>query len=138
MKVTIFHDIILVKSLAFVPFRSLAMYFLQFIISYGDERNFPVCYHSVLPLDNIGKYFAIVKQQVIFQISQILTTDAILIYPMPVTFYEASHKREITNEEKMSSVTVSHFNLSLPVLNFQLNELAYQQHYQKKHDTQKE
>jgi len=41
-KVTIFHDIFLVKSLAFVPFRLLAMYFLHFVISYSDEQNFPV------------------------------------------------------------------------------------------------
>ncbi len=61
-KVTIFHDIFLVKSLAFIPFRLLAMYFLHFVISYSDERNFPVCYRSVSPLDNIGKYFAIVKR----------------------------------------------------------------------------
>jgi hypothetical protein len=61
MKVMIFYDIFLVKSLAFVPFRLLAMYFLHFIISYGDERNFPVGYRTVSPLDNIGKYFAIVK-----------------------------------------------------------------------------
>jgi hypothetical protein len=61
MKVMIFHDIFSVKSLAFIPFRLLAMYFLHFVISYGDDRNFPVCYHSVLPLDNIGKYFTMVK-----------------------------------------------------------------------------
>ncbi len=52
----------LVKSLAFVPFRSLVMYFLHFVILYGDKWNFPVCYLSVSPLDNIGKYFAIVKR----------------------------------------------------------------------------
>ncbi len=62
MKVMIFHNIFLVKSLAFVPFRLLAMYFLHFVISYNDERNFPVCYRTVSPLDNIGKYFAIVKR----------------------------------------------------------------------------
>jgi hypothetical protein len=61
MKATIFHDIFLVKSLAFIPFRSLAMYFLHCIISYREEQNFPVCFCTVLPLDNIGKYFAIVK-----------------------------------------------------------------------------
>jgi hypothetical protein len=61
MKVMIFQNIFSVKSLAFVPFCLLAMNFLHFVISYGDEQNFPVCYHTVLPLDNIGKYFAIVK-----------------------------------------------------------------------------
>ncbi len=50
-----------VKSLAFIPFHSIAMYFLHFVISYRDEQNFSVCYCTVLPLDNIGKYFAIVK-----------------------------------------------------------------------------
>ncbi len=72
-KVTIFHDIFLVKSLAFVPFRSLAMQFLYFVILYDDERNFPVCYRSILPLDNIGKYFAIAIVQVFHPISQILS-----------------------------------------------------------------
>jgi hypothetical protein len=62
MKATIFHDIFLVKSLAFVPFRLIAMSFLHFVISYRDEQNFSVCYRTVLPLDNIGKYFAIVKR----------------------------------------------------------------------------
>jgi hypothetical protein len=61
-KVTIFHDIFSVKSLPFVPFGSLAMYFLHFVILYGDKLNFPVCYHSVSPLDNISKYFAIIKR----------------------------------------------------------------------------
>jgi hypothetical protein len=60
-KVMIFHDIFSVKSLAFILFRSLAMYFLHFVILYSDKRNFPVCYCTVSPLDNIGKYFAIVK-----------------------------------------------------------------------------
>ncbi len=72
MKATIFHDIFLVKSLAFVPFHSIAMSFFHFVISYRDERNFSVCYCTVSPLDNIGKYFAIVKRLVIFPISQIL------------------------------------------------------------------
>jgi hypothetical protein len=75
MKAMIFHNIFLVKSLTFVPFRSIAKYFLHFVISYRDERNFSVCYHTVLPLDNIGKYFAIVKQKVIFPISQILICE---------------------------------------------------------------
>jgi hypothetical protein len=52
----------LVKSLAFVPFRSIAMYFLHFVISYSDKQNFSVCNCTILPLDNIGKYFAIVKR----------------------------------------------------------------------------
>ncbi len=51
MKATIFHNIFSVKSLAFVPFHSLAMYFLHFVISYRDEQNFPVCYCTVSPLD---------------------------------------------------------------------------------------
>jgi hypothetical protein len=46
---------------------------LHFVISYDDERNFPVCYRSVSPLDNIGKYFAITIVQVFRPISQILT-----------------------------------------------------------------
>ncbi len=71
-KATIFHDIFSVKSLAFMQFRLIAMYFLHFIILYCDKRNFSVCYCTVSPLDNIGKYFAIIKQQVIFPISQIL------------------------------------------------------------------
>jgi hypothetical protein len=61
-KAMIFHNIFSVKSLAFVPFHSTAIYFLHFVISYCDERNFSVCYCTVSPLDNIGKYFAIVKQ----------------------------------------------------------------------------
>ena len=50
-KVTIFHNILSVKSLAFVPFCLLAMYFLHFVILYGDKQNFPVCYCTVSPLD---------------------------------------------------------------------------------------
>jgi hypothetical protein len=61
-KATIFHDIFLVKSLAFIPFHSIAMYFLNFVISNHDEWNFSVCYCTISPQDNIGKYFAIVKQ----------------------------------------------------------------------------
>ncbi len=71
-KAMIFHNIFSVKSLTFVPFRSIAMYFLHFIISYHDKQNFSVCYCTVLPLDNIGKCFNIIKQKVIFSISQIL------------------------------------------------------------------
>jgi hypothetical protein len=39
----------------------IAMYFLHFVILYRDEQNFSVCYCTIVPLDNIGKYFAIVK-----------------------------------------------------------------------------
>ncbi len=60
-KPTIFHDIFSVKSLAFISFHSIMMYFLHFVISYRDEPNFSVCYCTVSPLDNIGKYFTIVK-----------------------------------------------------------------------------
>jgi hypothetical protein len=69
----IFHDIFLVKSLTFIPFHSIAMYFLHFIISYRDVQNFTVCYCTISPLDNICKYFAIVKRKVIFPILQILS-----------------------------------------------------------------
>jgi hypothetical protein len=62
MKAMIFHDIFSVKSLAFIPFCLIAMSFLHFIISYRDEQNFSVCYRTVSPLDNIGKYYAIVKR----------------------------------------------------------------------------
>jgi hypothetical protein len=65
MKVNESYDIpwyFLVRSLAFILFCSIAMYFLHFVISYCDEQNFSVCYCTVLPLDNIGKYFAIVKR----------------------------------------------------------------------------
>ncbi len=57
-------------SFCFVQLRW--MYYWHFIISYCDERNFSVCYHTNLPSGNIGKYFAIVKRKVIFPISQIL------------------------------------------------------------------
>jgi len=67
----------LVKSLAFVLFRWIAMYFLHFVISYCDEWNFSVCYCTVLPLNNIDKYFAIVKWKVIFPILQILRARSI-------------------------------------------------------------
>ncbi len=75
-KATIFHNIFLVKSLTFVPFCSLEMYFLHFVILYRDEWNFSVCYCTISPLDNIGKYFAIIKWKVIFPISQILKDNA--------------------------------------------------------------
>ncbi len=76
-KATIFHDIFLVKSLTFIRFCPIAMYYWHFIISYRDEWNFSVCYHTILPLDNIGKYFAIVKWKMIFPISQILKYKAL-------------------------------------------------------------
>jgi len=75
MKATIFQDIFLVKLLTFVLFRSIAMYFLHFIILYRDEWNFSVCYCTILPLDNIGKYFATICQhQTIDDISNIADT----------------------------------------------------------------
>jgi hypothetical protein len=73
-KATICHDIFSVKSLTFVPFHSIAMYYWHFVISYRDEQNCSVCYRTVLSLGNIGKYFDIIKQKVIFPISQLLTT----------------------------------------------------------------
>jgi hypothetical protein len=73
IKLPSFHDIFSVKSLTFVRFRSIAMYYWYFVISYRDKQNFSVCYCTVSPLCNIGKYFAIIKRKVIFPISQILT-----------------------------------------------------------------
>jgi hypothetical protein len=70
MKATIFHGIFSVKSLTFVPFHSIAKYYWHFMILYRDKQNFSVWYHTVSPLVNIGKYFAIVKQKEIFPISQ--------------------------------------------------------------------
>jgi hypothetical protein len=61
-KAMIFHDIFSVKSLAFILFRSIALHFLHFVISYRDEQNFSVYYCTILHLDNISKYFAIIKQ----------------------------------------------------------------------------
>jgi len=72
MKAMIFHGIFSVKSITFVPFHSIAMYYWNFMISYRDKQNFSVCYHTILPLGDIGKYFAIVKRKVISPISQIL------------------------------------------------------------------
>jgi hypothetical protein len=63
----------LVKSLTSTLFRSITLYYWHFVILYFDEQNFSVCYHTVLPLCNIGKYFAMVKTKVIFPTSQILT-----------------------------------------------------------------
>ncbi len=73
-KATIFHDIFSVKSLTFVPFRSIAIYYWHFIISYRDKQNFSACYCTILPLGNIGKYFTILKQKVIFPILQLLSS----------------------------------------------------------------
>ncbi len=69
----IFHNIFSVKSLTFVPFCSITKYYWHFMIFYCDKQNFSVCYRTILPLRDIGKYFAIIKQKVIFPISQILT-----------------------------------------------------------------
>jgi hypothetical protein len=73
MKAMIFHGVFFVKSLTFVPLRSIAMHYWHFVILYCDKQNFSVCYCTVLPLGDIGKYFAIVKQKVIRQLLQILT-----------------------------------------------------------------
>ncbi len=72
MKATITHGTFSVKSLIFIPFRSIAIYYWHFVISHCDKQNFSVCYCTVLPLGNIGKYFAIIKWKVIFPILQIL------------------------------------------------------------------
>jgi len=70
----IFHGIFSVKSLTFVPFPSIAKYYWHFVILYHDKQNFSVCYCTVSPLGDIGKYFAIVKWKVIFPILQILNS----------------------------------------------------------------
>ncbi len=62
MKALIFHSIFLVKSLTFVPFHSIGI----FMILYRDKQNFSVCYHTISPLGDIGKYFTIIKRKVIF------------------------------------------------------------------------
>ncbi len=72
-KATIFYNIFLVKSLTFVLFRSITKYYRHLVISYCDKQNFSVCYCTILPLDDIGKYFTIIKWKVIFPISQILS-----------------------------------------------------------------
>ncbi len=72
MKATISNSTFSVKSLTFIPFHSIAMYNWHFVISHRDKQNFSVCYRTVLPLGNIGKYFTIVKWKVIFPILQIL------------------------------------------------------------------
>ncbi len=51
-----------VQLLTFVPFCSIVMYYWHFVILYRDEQNFSVCYRTISPLGNIGKYFAIVKK----------------------------------------------------------------------------
>jgi hypothetical protein len=76
-KATIFHGIFSVKSLTFIPFHSIAMYYWHFMISYHDKQKFSVCYHTVLHLGDIGKYFAIIKWKVIFPILQILNKNNI-------------------------------------------------------------
>ncbi len=75
MKATLFHGIFLVKSLTFIPFHSIAKYYWHFVISYCDRQKNFVRYHTVLPLGNIGKYFAIIKRKAIFPISQMLNFD---------------------------------------------------------------
>ncbi len=87
MKATILQDIFSVKSLAFIPFRSIAMYFLHFVILYRDKQNFSVCYCTVSPLDNIGKYFAIVKRSVTFPTSQMLSAVSVKNYIFRWAFY---------------------------------------------------
>jgi hypothetical protein len=42
------------------------------MIFYHTKQNFSVCYCTILTLGDNGKYFAIVKQKVIFPISQIV------------------------------------------------------------------
>jgi hypothetical protein len=69
----IFHGIFFVKSLTFILFHSIVMHYWHLLISNCDRQNFSVCCCTVLPLGNISKYFAIVKQNVICQIAQILT-----------------------------------------------------------------
>jgi hypothetical protein len=70
----IFNSIFFIISLTFFPFHSIAMHYWHFVISYSDKQNFSDCYCNILPLGNIGKYFAIVKRKEICQISQILKT----------------------------------------------------------------
>ncbi len=48
--------------------------FRNFVL-WRTKWNFSVCYHTISPPGNIGKYFAIVKQKVIFPISQILSSS---------------------------------------------------------------
>ncbi len=66
------YDIFSVKSLSFVPFYPITKYYWHFVILYRDKWNSSVCYRTVSPLEDIGKYFAIVKRKVIFPISQTL------------------------------------------------------------------
>jgi hypothetical protein len=61
MKAMIFHGIFFVKSLTFILFHSIAIHYWHFVILYHDKQNFSVCYCAILPLGNIGKYFAIIK-----------------------------------------------------------------------------
>ncbi len=69
-KILSFYEMI--QEETFVLFRSIVMYYWHFVISCWHEWNFSVCYCTILPLGNIGKYFAIVKQKVNFPIPQIL------------------------------------------------------------------
>ncbi len=100
----IFHSIFFIKSLTFVPFRSIAMHYWHFMISYSDKWNFSVCCHTVSPSGDIskyfairkyfaigkyftiGKYFAIIKWKVIRQISQILIHAVTYFGQMQGTF----------------------------------------------------
>jgi hypothetical protein len=59
----IFHDIFSVKSLTFILFHSIVMYYWHFVISYSDKQNFSVCYHTVLPLGNIGKFLPLSNER---------------------------------------------------------------------------
>jgi hypothetical protein len=68
------------SPITFVPFHSIAMYYWHFKISYHDKQNFSVCYCTILPLGDIVKYFAIVKQKVIFPISKILNQYMFCIF----------------------------------------------------------
>jgi hypothetical protein len=49
------------QTLTFIPFCPIMKYYWYFMILYCDKQNSSVRYHTVLPLGNIGKYFAIVK-----------------------------------------------------------------------------
>jgi hypothetical protein len=83
----IFHDIFLVQSLTFIPFRSIAMYYWPFVISYRDEQNFSVCYHTILPLGNTGKNSAIVKRKVILTVYPSVCLSVCLSIHLSVYLY---------------------------------------------------
>jgi hypothetical protein len=61
MKAAIFHSIFSVKSLSFIPFRTIMKYYWHFVISHRGKQNSSVCYRTISPLGDIGKYFAIIK-----------------------------------------------------------------------------